>query len=187
MVWRQEKPEESKEYKGEGREDKKKRNMQNRVLHSVEGGFKKNKAAQRANKQIFCLPGNQMKLLGNYWHTNPQGRTESRNVKHWCLWQIILAVGMSCPCLLPLAVQKCRQMMQWEVQKHIRNLPQKPTFVIWKTKHSPWALYSSAAPVCQHGAALVVKMTGCPVLCGTGKCDLPRVSAGLQHSAWSIF
>jgi len=49
-----------------GREDRKKRNVQNRVLHSVKGGFKKTKAAQRPNKQIFCCPGNQMKLLENY-------------------------------------------------------------------------------------------------------------------------
>ena len=186
MVWRQEKPEESREYKREQREDKKKRNMQNRVLHSVKGGFKKNKAAQRPNKQIFCLPGNQMKLLGNYWHTNPRERTESRNVNHWCLWQIILAVGMSCPCPLLPVVQKCLQMMQWEVQKYIWNFTQKPSFVIWKTKHWPWALYSSAVPLCQHGAALVVKMRRWPVVCGTGKCDLSRVSAGLQDSAWSI-
>lgn len=47
--------EESREYKGEWREDKKKRNMQNRMLHSVEGAFKKNKATQR-QKEIFFTP-----------------------------------------------------------------------------------------------------------------------------------
>lgn len=92
---------------------------------------------------------------------------------------------MSGPYLL-LPVQKCLQTMQWEMQKHIWDLLQKPTFIIWKTKHSPWALYSSAVPVGQHGAALVVKKTRCPVVCGTRKCDLSRVSASLQHSAWSI-
>lgn len=55
VVGWQEKPEESREYKGEWREDKKKRNMQNRVLHSVEGGFKKNKPTQRP-KNIFLTP-----------------------------------------------------------------------------------------------------------------------------------
>lgn len=51
----QEKPEENREYKGEWKEHKKKRNMQNRVLHSVEGGFKRNKATQRP-KNIFLTP-----------------------------------------------------------------------------------------------------------------------------------
>lgn len=53
VVGWQEKPEESREYKGERREEKKKRNMQNRLLHSVEGGFKKNKATQRPKKIFF--------------------------------------------------------------------------------------------------------------------------------------
>lgn len=42
-------------------------------------------------KIFFWLPGNQLKLLGHYWHWNLWGRTESRNVKHPCLWQIVLA------------------------------------------------------------------------------------------------
>lgn len=56
VVGWQEKPEESREYKGEQRDDKKKRNMQNRVLHGVRGGFKKNKTAQRPRKKIFLSP-----------------------------------------------------------------------------------------------------------------------------------
>lgn len=55
MVW-QEKPKENREYKGEQRDDKKRRNMLTRMLHSVKGGSKKNKAAERPNKQIFLSP-----------------------------------------------------------------------------------------------------------------------------------
>lgn len=161
--------------------------MQKRVHIVSKGDLRKTKLLKDKTGRFFFISRNQIKFLRHYRHTNPQGRTESRNVKHWCPWQIILAVGMNCSHLLLLrVVQKCLQMMQWEVQTHVWNLPQKPTFIIWNTKHSPWALCNSAVPMCQHGDALVVKMTRCPVVCGTGKCDLSHVSAGLQQSAWII-
>lgn len=55
LVGGQEKHEESREYEGEWREDKKKRNVQNRALHSVKEGFKKSKATQRP-KNNFLTP-----------------------------------------------------------------------------------------------------------------------------------
>lgn len=47
---------ENRECKGEQRDNKKRRNMLTRVLHSVKGGSKKRKAAERPNKQIFLSP-----------------------------------------------------------------------------------------------------------------------------------
>lgn len=65
MVW-QEKPKENREYKGEQRDDKKRRNMLTRMLHSVKGDLRKTKLLKDQTSRFFCLPGKQKKLLGNY-------------------------------------------------------------------------------------------------------------------------
>lgn len=100
----------------------------------IKGDLRKTKLL-KYQKRFFWLPGNQLKLLGNSWHIKLLWRTKSRSVRHPCLWQMILAVGMSWPWLLLPIVQKCLQVMQWEVQEHIWNVPQKPALAIWETKH----------------------------------------------------
>lgn len=116
--------------------------MQNRVLPSIKGGFKKNKAAQRPNKQIFLSPREPNEVVWELLTYKPM----RRNREQKCKASMPTANSSCSRSELSLPAATCCSEMSADgavgsAETHLEFTSE--TYLHHLKEQTPWALYSA--------------------------------------------